>query len=160
MKRNVKRALKTMVKNSYPKRVYCQDEGSTVIVGNRSIFFRILKSEYEELRGECFQKCEILETDIKKLLESVKKDGEPARMQNMLCYSGDVLTRIYKSQSGEIIGINEDYVNICRDLEIDPGTMTTTPGKNNAPLYTDNVIMLPIASNYKALLEHILGVDA
>ena len=157
MKRNVKRALKTMVKHSR-KKIYYHDEGSTVIVGNSSIFFRILKSEYEVFSGECFQKCEVLEID-KKLLESVKKDGEPARMQNMLCYSGDVLTRIYKSNSGEIIGVKEDYVKICNDLEIVPGIMTTAPGKNNAPLYTDNVIMLPIASNYKALIEHVLEVD-
>jgi len=159
MKRNVKRALKTMVKNS-GKKIYYSDEGSTVIVGNSSIFFRILKSEYEEFSGECFQKCEIMEIDIKKLLESVKKDAEPARMQNMLCYTGDILTRIYKSKSGEIIGVKEDYVNICRDLEIDPVYMNTAPGKNNAPLYTDNVIMLPIYSNYKVMIEHVLGVDA
>jgi len=158
MKRNVKRALKTMVKNS-GKKIYYSDEGSTVIVGNSSIFFRILKSEYEELCGECFAKCELMEVD-KKLLEAVKKDGEPARMQNMLCYSGDVLTRIYKSKSGEIIGVKEDYINICWDLGIEPGYMNTAPGKNNAPLYTDNVIMLPIYSNYKGMIEHVLGVDA
>lgn len=158
MKRNAKRALKTMVKHS-GKKIYFQDEGSTVIVGNSSIFFRILKSEYEVFSGECFQKCEIMETDIKKLLESMKKDGEPARMQNILCYSGDILTRIYKSNSGEIIGIKEDYVKICNDLEIDPGTMTTAPGKNNAPLYTDNVIICPIHGNYKEMIEHILEVD-
>ena len=156
MKRNVKRALKTMVKNSYTNRIYYQYEESTVLVGNGSIFFRILKSEFDELRGECFQKCEVTENDIKKLVESVKKDGEPATMQNMLCYSGDVLTRIYKSESGEIIGIKEDYVNICRDLEMIPATLTTTGKK--APLYNSNVIILPIASNYKALLEHVLGV--
>jgi hypothetical protein len=159
MKRNVKRALKTMVKHS-GKKIYYQDEGSTVIVGNSFIFFRILKSEYEVFSGECFQKCEVMETDVKKLLESVKKDGEPARIQNMLCYSGDVLTRIYKSNSGEIIGIKEDYVKICNDLEIEPGMMTTAPGKNNAPLYTENIIICPIHSNYKAMIEHILGVDA
>ena len=158
MKRNAKRALKTMVKNSYTKRVYYQYEESTVLVGNGSIFFRILKSEFEEFSGECFAKCEVTETDIKKLVESVKKDGESARMQNMLCYSGDVLTRIYKSSSGEIIGIKEDYVKICNDLEIEPAAMTAT-GKN-APLYTNNVIILPIAINYKTLLEHVLGVDA
>lgn len=158
MKRNVKRALKTMVKHS-GKKIYYQDEGSTVIVGNSSIFFRILKSEYEVFSWECFQKGEVVETDIKKLLENVKKDGEPAMMQNMLCYSGDILTRIYKSNSGEIIGVKEDYINICRDLEIEPGTMTTAPGKNNAPLYTDNIIICPIHSNYKALIEHVLEVD-
>jgi len=160
MKRNVKRALKTMVKNSnYHKRIYYQVEESTVLVGDGAIFFRILKSEFEYLRGECFQKCEVMENDIKKILESAKKDGEPATMQNMLCYTRDILTRIYKSKSGEIIGVKEDYVNICRDLEIDPGTMTTAPGKNNAPLYTDNIIICPICSNYKAMIEHILGVN-
>lgn len=158
MKRNAKRALKTMVKNCYPKRIYYQYEESTVLVGNGSIFFRILKSEFEYLCGECFAKCETIETDIKKLLETAKKDGEPARMQNMLVYSGDILTRIYKSNSGEIIGVKEDYVNICRDLGIEPGAMTTT-GKNG-PLYTTNVIICPIASNYKALIENVLGVDA
>lgn len=157
MKRNVKRALKTMVKHS-GKKIYYSDEGSTVIVGNSSIFFRILKSEYEVFGGECFAKCKLMEVD-KKLLESVKKDGEPATMQNMLCYTGDVLTRIYKSKSGEIIGVKEDYVNICRDLEIEPGYMNTAPGKNNAPLYTDNVIMFPIHSNYRALIEHVLEVN-
>ena len=156
MKRNVKRALKTMVKHS-GKRIYYSDEGSTVIVGNGSIFFRIFKSEYEEFSGECFAKCKLMEVD-KKSFESVKKDGELANMQNMLCYSGDVLTRIYKSSSGEIIGIKEDYVNICRDLEMIPATLIAT-GKN-APLYNSNVIILPIATNYKALLEHVLGVDA
>jgi len=160
MKRNVKRALKTMVKNSnYHKRIYYQVEESTVLVGDGAIFFRILKSEYEELCGECFAKCELMEID-KKLLEDVKKDAEPARMQNMLCYTGDILTRIYKSKSGEIIGVKEDYVNICQDLGIEPGYMNTAPGKNNAPLYTDNVIMLPIYSNYKGMIEHVLGVDA
>jgi hypothetical protein len=158
MKRNVKRALKTMVKHS-GKKIYYQDEGSTVIVGNSSIFFRILKSEYEVFSGECFQKCEVMETDVKKLLENVKKDGEPAKMQNMLCYSGDILTRIYKSNSGEIIGVKEDFVKICNDLEMEPGTMTTTPGKNNAPLYTENVIICPINSNYRGLIESVLGVD-
>lgn len=158
MKRNVKRALKTMVKHS-GKKIYYQDEGSTVIVGSSFIFFRILKSEYEVFSGECFAKCETIETDIKKLLENVKKDGEPARMQNMLCYSGDILTRIYKSNSGEIIGVNEDYINICNDLEIKPGTLTTAPGKNNAPLYTDNIIICPIHSNYRAMIEHVLEVD-
>ncbi len=157
MKRNVKRALKTMVKHNYQKRVYYCDEGSTVIVGNGSIFFRIFKSEYEELRGECFAKCELMEID-RKQLENVKKDGEAATMQNLLCYSGDILTRIYKSNSGEIIGINEDYINICRDLEMIPATLTTTGGKD-APLYNSNVIICPIHANYKALLEHILGVD-
>jgi hypothetical protein len=159
MKRNAKRALKTMVKNSYYKRVFYQYEENTVLVGDGSIFFRILKSEYEVFSGECFAKCEVVETDIKKLLESVEKDGEPARIQNMLCYSGDILTRIYKSKSGEIIGIKEDYVKICQDLEIEPGTMMTAPGKNNAPLYTDNIIICPIHSNYKGMIEHILGVD-
>lgn len=159
MKRNVKRALKTMVKNSYTKRIYYQYEESTVLVGDGSIFFRILKSEFEYLRGECFQKCEVTESDIKKLVESVKKDGEPAIMQNMLCYTRDILTRIYKSNSGEIIGVKEDYINICRDLEIEPGTMTTAPGKNNAPLYTDNIVICPIYSNYKEMIAHILGVD-
>jgi hypothetical protein len=100
----------------------------------------------------------VLEKDIAGLLESVKKDGEPATMQNMLCYSGDVLTRIYKSQSGEIIGINEDYVNICRDLEMIPATLTTTGGKD-APLYNSNVIICPIHGNYKEMLAHVLGVD-
>jgi hypothetical protein len=160
MRRNAKRALKTMVKNSYHKRIFYQYEESTVLVGDGSIFFRILKSEYKVFSGECFQKCEVLEKDIAGLLESVKKDGEPATMQNMLCYSGDVLTRIYKSKSGEIIGVNEDFVKICNDLEIEPGTMTTAPGKNNAPLYTENIIICPIYSNYKAMIEHILGVDA
>lgn len=159
MKRNVKRALKTMVKNSYTKRIYYQYEESTVLVGDGSIFFRILKSEFEYLRGECFQKCEVTESDIKKLVESVKKDGEPAIMQNMLCYTRDILTRIYKSNSGEIIGVKEDYINICRDLEIEPGTMTTAPGKNNAPLYTDNIVICPIYNNYKEMIAHILGVD-
>jgi hypothetical protein len=160
MKRNAKRALKTMVKNcSYHKRIYYQYEESTVLVGNGSIFFRILKSEFEELRGECFKECEVVETDIKKLLENVKKDGEPARIQNMLCYTGDILTRIYKSNSGEIIGVKEDYVKICNDLEIEPGMMTTAPGKNNAPLYTDNIIICPIHSNYKGLIESVLGVN-
>jgi hypothetical protein len=159
MKRNVKRALKTMVKNSYYKRVYYQYEENTVLVGDGSIFFRILKSEFEYLRGECFPKCEVLEKDIAGLLENVKKDGEPARMQNMLCYSGDVLTRIYKSNSGEIIGVKEDFVKICNDLEIEPGIMMTAPGKNNAPLYTDNIVICPIHSNYRAMIEHILGVD-
>jgi hypothetical protein len=159
MKRNAKRALKTMVKNSYHKRIYYQYEENTVLVGDGAIFFRILKSEFEYLRGECFTKCEVVENDIKKLLENVKKDGEPATMQNMLCYSGDVLTRIYKSNSGEIIGINEDYVKICQDLEIEPCMMTTAPGKNNAPLYTDNIIICPIHSNYKGLIESVLGVD-
>lgn len=158
MKRNAKRALKTMVKNSYTKRVYFQYEESTVLVGDGSIFFRILKSEFEYLRGECFQKCEVLEKDISNLLEKVKKDGEPATMQNMLCYSGDILTRIYKSQSGEIIGIKEDYVNICRDLEMIPATLTTTGGKD-APLYNSNVIICPIHADYKGMIEHILGVD-
>jgi hypothetical protein len=161
MKRNAKRALKTMVKNSLYKRIiYYQYEESTVLVGNGSIFFRISKSEYEELSGECFAKCEVVETDIKKLLENVKKDGEePARIQNMLCYTGEILTRIYKSKSGEIIGVKEDFVKICNDLEIEPGTMMTAPGKNNAPLYTDNIIICPIHSNYRALIEHILEVD-
>jgi hypothetical protein len=163
MKRNVKRALKTMVKNSsyhkWIKRIYYQYEENTVLVGNGSIFFRILKSEFEVLSGECFQKCEVMETDVKKLLENVKKDGEPARIQNMLCYTGDILTRIYKSNSGEIIGVKEDYINICRDLEIEPGTMMTAPGKNNAPLYTDNIIICPINNNYKGLIESVLGVD-
>jgi hypothetical protein len=158
MKRNAKRALKTMVKNSYYKRVFYQYEDTAVLVGDGSIFFRILKSEFEYLRGECFTKCEVLEKDIANLLESVKKDGEPATMQNMLCYSGDVLTRIYKSQSGEIIGINEDYVNICRDLEMIPATLTTTGGKD-APLYNSNVIICPIHGNYKEMLAHVLGVD-
>jgi hypothetical protein len=158
MKRNAKRALKTMVKNSYQKRVYYQDDGSTVLVGDGSIFFRILKSEFEVFSGECFQKCEVMETDVKKLLENVKKDGEPATMQNMLCYSGDVLTRIYKSQSGEIIGINEDYVNICRDLEMIPATLTTTGGKDT-PLYNSNVIICPIHADYKGLIESVLGVN-
>ena len=157
MKRNVKRALKTMVKNSYTKRVYYQYEGSTVLVGDGSIFFRILRSEFEELRGECFQKCEVTENDIKKLVESVKKDGGPATMQNMLCYSGDVLTRIYKSSSGEIIGVKEDYINICRDLEMIPATLTTT-GKN-APLYNNNVIICPMHGDYKGLIETVLGVN-
>jgi hypothetical protein len=160
MKRNAKRALKTMVKHSnYHKRIYYQYEENTVLVGDGAIFFRILKSEFEVFSGECFQKCEVMETDVKKLLENVKKDGEPAKMQNMLCYSGDILTRIYKSNSGEIIGIKEDFVKICNDLEIKPGTMMTAPGKNNAPLYTDNIIICPIHSNYKAMIEHILGVD-
>jgi hypothetical protein len=160
MKRNAKRALKTMVKNSwYKKLVYYQYEENTVLVGDGSIFFRILRSEFEELRGECFAKCEVVETDIKKLLRNVKNDGEPATMQNMLCYSGDILTRIYKSSSGEIIGVKEDYVKICNDLEIEPGTMMTAPGKNNAPLYTENIIICPINSNYRAMIEHILGVD-
>jgi enhancing lycopene biosynthesis protein 2 len=149
-----------MVKHSnYHKRIYYQYEESTVIVGNGSIFFRILKSEFEELRGECFKGCEVVENDIKKLLESVKKDGEPARIQNMLCYTGDILTRIYKSNSGEIIGVKEDFVKICNDLEMEPGTMMTAPGKNNAPLYTDNIVICPIYSNYRAMIEHILGVD-
>ena len=159
MKRNVKRALKTMVKNSYHKRIYYQVEDTTVLVGDGQIFFRIPKSEFEYLRGECFQKCEVMENDIKKILESVKKDAEPARMQNMLCYTGDILTRIYKSNSGEIIGVREDYVKICQDLEIEPGYMNTAPGKNNAPLYTDNIIICPIYSNYKAMIEHILEVE-
>lgn len=157
MKRNVKRALKTMVKNSYSKRIYYQYEDNTVLIGDGVIFFRILASEYESLKGECFAKCELLEMDIDHLAKDATKGGEPARMQNMLVYSGDVLTRIYKSNFGEIIGVKEDYIKICQDLEISPGELMTTGG--NKPLYTNDIIICPIHGSYRDLICRVLGVD-